>query len=215
MDGPSASTAPEGRLVSQQLPAPAGVRLFEPPPPAGGCASGECEPSEEPDTEDEAAALAPQPVVREGDRWRKAVEAVRNENARLGNALSHARFLGLTPDGVRVAFPAEAGFHRSTVFGQNRPVVEQALARALGRAARLVEETSAAALSAAPRSLAEEETSARTGRERNIEARVREHPAVRAIARVLGGTVEHIQVLEAPPPEPVEVVAPAVGDDEP
>ena len=103
---------------------------------------------------------------------------------------------------MRIAFPTAAAFHRATVFGLSRVTLETAIAKVFGKKLKLIEETNASVLEAAPtKSIAEEETTVRQTRERSIEAKVREHPAVKSLTRLLGGTVEHIQVLEPAPKE--------------
>jgi hypothetical protein len=199
----------EGRAASACAPAlAAGSSSSVPTGDAG-------QPVEAPDPvpsapDSEAVAHAPRPLA-DGERWRRAVDAVQRESARLGAALANGRFLGLTADGVRLAFAPEARFHRSSVFGASRSQIEQLLADSLGRPIRLLEETSAAAFEAAPKSLAEEATNLRQHRERDVEQRVRQHPSVRAIARVLGGSIEHIRVLEVEAPA---ARAATTGDDD-
>lgn len=128
---------------------------------------------------------------------------------RHGKSLSYARFLGFAPDGVRIAFPPDAAFHRSQVVGMSRSGVEAELTKALGRAGKLLEEADAQAFHAAPKSIAEVEANDRATREKQIEARVRSHPAVRSVLRHLGGGIEHIQYLE-----PIPKDAPAAAPDD-
>lgn len=149
------------------------------------------------DGDDEPARPASRPTD-EAALWRRAVDAVREASPRHGKSLSYARFLGFTPEGARIAFPPEAGFHRAQVTGMSRAVVEAALARALKRPIKLVEDTGAQALQTAPRSIAEEEASDRASRERAINDKVRAHPALRTIMKHLGGALEHVTVLDAP-----------------
>lgn len=158
------------------------------------------------DTDDDVESPAP-PVASgasgssEHDRWRRAVDAVRAALPRHGKSLSYARFLGFAPDGVRIVFPTDAAFHRAQVVGMSRAMVEAELAKALGRPGKLLEESGAQAAEAAPKSIAEVEASDRATREKQIEARVRQHPAVRSVLRHLGGGIEHIQFLEPAPKE--------------
>ena len=113
---------------------------------------------------------------------------------------------------ARLAFPTDAGFHRATVFGSGRAEIEGLLSRQLGERVRLTEEKSEAAFTAAPRSVAETEADAKSTRERGIEARVRANPAVLSVLRMLGGSLEHVQILE--PAAPVERDAPVAPDDD-
>lgn len=187
------------------------MKLFEPEGSPGGCASGECLPPpplelevQEPEPEPE-----PEPVVatksQSGDeeRWRRAVDAVRSASPRHGKSLSYARFLGFTAEGtIRIAFPQDAAFHRAQVVGLSRAMIEGELAKSLGRTMRLVEDTNAAALQTAPKSIAEVEASDRNNRERDIEIKVKAHPALQNVLKHLGGTLEHITYLEAAPKRP-------------
>jgi hypothetical protein len=133
----------------------------------------------------------------EVERWRTAVDAVRQTSPRHGASLSYARFGGFTPEGkARIGFAAEHAFHRSSVLGTGRSLIEEVLAKALGRPTQLMEDSSAQALAAAPKSIAEEETAVRVARENSIDHKVRAHPAIRAVERLLKGTLEHVQVLE-------------------
>lgn len=128
--------------------------------------------------------------------WERAVELVRQASARHGKSLSVARFLGFTAEGVRVAFPQDAAFHRAQVIGMSRTLVEHELTKALGRPIKLIEDASPEAFAQAQRSIAEVEATDRASRERAIEQKVREHPGVRAVLKHLGGSIEHIAVLE-------------------
>jgi hypothetical protein len=161
--------------------------------------------------EDDEAPPPPSSAATEHERWRRAVDALRAAMPRHGKSLSYARFLGFAPDGVRIAFPQDAAFHRTQVVGMSRSGIEAELAKALGRPGKLLEEADAQAFAAAPSSIAEVEATDRAAREKQIEARVRSHPAVRAVLRHLGGGIEHIQYLEAAPRE-ASAPAPDEGD---
>jgi hypothetical protein len=130
------------------------------------------------------------------EKWRRAVDAVREASPRHGKSLSYARFLGFTPEGVRVAFPTDAAFHKSQVIGMSRNLVEAELAKSLGRPIKLVEDTSVQAFEGASKSIAEVEATDRSTRERGIENKVKAHPALRNVLRHLGGALEHIAYLE-------------------
>jgi hypothetical protein len=213
--------------------ASSGEKLFAPEGSAEGCASGECLPAAAPPAVAVAVALkplaaAPPELVVDDEpeseapptprptsdhaAWERAVDGVREASVRHGKSLSVARFLGFTPEGVRVAFPADAAFHRSQVIGMSRNVVEEALSKALGRPIKLIEDTNPQAFEQAQKSIAEVEANDRQTRERAIDRKVREHPAVRAVMRHLGGGIEHISILE-----PVARERPAAGPstDEP
>ncbi len=208
---------PEVRLINRKLaPEPSAekpegdVKLFAPEGSAEGCASGECLPEAPavaaalPPELHEADEPEPPPPVAPADRtlatdeekWKRAVDALREVSPRHGKSLSYARFLGFTPEGVRVAFPADAAFHKSQVISMSRPMVEGELARSLGRPIKLVEDTSVQAFQSAARSIAEVELTDRNTRERGIEDKVKSHPALRNVLRHLGGALEHISYLE-------------------
>ncbi|MBL8952030.1 MAG: DNA polymerase III subunit gamma/tau [Myxococcaceae bacterium] len=170
---------------------------------AEGCASGDCLP--EVVEEAEAASTHALPA---NERWRAAVDAVRLANPRIGKSLSYARMISLTDGEARLAFPTDAGFHRATVFGHARVELEAALTKHLGGATKLVEEKSDAAWQQAPRSVAEQEADAKATRERAIEAKVRANPAVLSVLKVLGGNLEHVQVLEPAQREEASTAAP-------
>jgi len=110
--------------------------------------------------------------------------------------LKNARLLYLRDGEVGVAFRGDAGFHRTTVTGQSgRPVVERLLFVHFGRPTKLVlDETPGAA--AGGKTLAEIDAEARAEHERATGQSVRNHPAILATLRILGGELEHIQVLE-------------------
>lgn len=205
---PPPAPAPEPAPVDD--PPEEDTRLFAPEGSAEGCASGDCLPEEAaPAGIAPAAAPAPNGAA---DRWRSAVEAVRAAFPRHGKSLSFARLISLSGGEARVSFGQAHSFHRATVFGTARADVEKILAQTLGGPHRLVEETSQQAWTAAPRSIAELEADDRATRERNIDGRARDSQAVKSILRTLGGSIEHIQVLD--PPAPEEPVAPP-PDDEP
>jgi len=95
-----------------------------------------------------------------------------------------------------VAFRGDAGFHRTTVTGQSgRPVVERLLSVHFGRPTRLILDE-AAGTAAGGKSIAELDAEARAEHERATGQSVRNHPAILATLRILGGELEHIQVLE-------------------
>jgi hypothetical protein len=127
------------------------------------------------------------------------VESVKSVAPRHGKSLAYGRLIALRSGEVVVSFPADAAFHRLTVTGAaGRATVEKALAAHFGLPTRIIEESAAAPT--LPPSLAEEEARDRAVRERDIEQKVRAHPAVRSTLRLLGGEIEHVQVLEEEPP---------------
>jgi hypothetical protein len=129
------------------------------------------------------------------ERWRSALETVSAESPRHAASLKQGRLLYLRDGEVALAFRPETGFHRTTVTGQSgRTVVERLLSLHFGRPTRLVVDDSAAA--AAGKSVAELDAEARAEHERTTGQSVRNHPAILATLRILGGELEHIQVLE-------------------
>ncbi len=227
---PSNSSAPpEVRLVNRTL-APKAVepvddepdeKLFAPEGSAEGCASGECLPDGTPVQPPAPAAPAPARVApaavpnNQLDRWKLAVDAVRAASPRHGKSLSHGRFVGMEPGTVRIAFPADAAFHRTTVFGMSRQLIEDELTKHFGRPTKVAEDNTTQALKAAAPSIAEDEARETSARHSAIDARVSHHPAIKSVLRILGGTVEHVQYLEPVREAPSLVpAASATPDDE-
>jgi hypothetical protein len=157
----------------------------------GGCATGECLP--EPAAPARGRDDPTRPLL---DRWRAALDTVAAESPRHAASLRNARLLSLREGEVAIAFRSDGGFHRTTVTGQSgRPVVERLLSVHFGRPTRLVvDETPGAATGG--KTLAEVDTEARAEHERATGQSVRTHPAILATLRILGGELEHIQVLE-------------------
>jgi hypothetical protein len=142
------------------------------------------------------------------------VEALRAESPRHGKSLSYGRFVSMEPGTVKLAFPPDAGFHRTTVFGMSRQLIEEALTKHFGRPTRVVEETGPQALLGTAPSIAEEEAKQTAARHSAIDARVAQHPAIRNVLQILGGTVEHVQYLEPVREAPSLVPASAAPDDD-
>lgn len=210
--GLSAMMPPKPQPAAAPPPAPAPVPVAT---SAEGCASGECLPEtpapSEPEKDAEEAEQAARAALPAAERWKAAVDVIRLANPRLGKSLSFGRLVSLGLGDAKLAFPPDAGFHRATVFGHARVELESVLTQHFGEKVRLVEEKSEGAFQAAPKSVAEAEASAKATRERDIEQKVRENPAVLSVLKVLGGTLEHVQVLEpAPRDEPA-----AGSEDEP
>jgi hypothetical protein len=143
-------------------------------------------------------------------RWRSAVEAVRGASARHGASLAHARLLAMRPGAVRIGFTREAAFHRSTVSAPaGKALIEKALGEHFGQPTQLAVDSADVAAESAGPSLAESDAREKAEYERSTDGQVRNHPAVRAALRLLGGEIEHIQVLERERPAP-----PADGPEE-
>lgn len=139
---------------------------------------------------------------------------MRTASPRHGKSLSFGRVINLAEGEIRLGYPSEAAFHRAAIFGNSKPMLEQTLSAYFGRPTKLYEESSAQLIAQAPKSLAEIEVGDRLVREKDIEAKVREHPAVRSVLRLLGGSLEHIQVLEPTPTLPLDSGA-QVPEEEP
>jgi hypothetical protein len=137
---------------------------------------------------------------------------VRTALPRHGKSLSFARLVSLTPGEARVSFGAANSFHRATVFGPQKKDLEKLMTEALGGQHQLTEEPSQKLWQDAPRSIAELEADDRATREKDIGGKARDSSAVRSILKHLGGSIEHIQVLDAPAPE--EPSAAPLPDDE-
>jgi len=183
-------------------------RLFAEEGSAEGCASGECLPDEPQQAAAPPAPATPvggppaasngrdNPVLSMADRWRAAVDTVKAASIRHGAALSHGRLLWLRPGEVGVAYVAAHAFHRGQLMGgTGRALVEKALSEHFGRPTKLVLEE-ATGEAATTLSIAEQESQARTAHQQSTEGKVRSHPAIRAVLKMLGGEIEHIQVLE-------------------
>ncbi len=136
-------------------------------------------------------------------QWASAVEFVRAQSPRHGKSLSFARLVGVSGHSIQVSFPKEAAFHRATVFGPNKALIESLLTAHRQQPTTLTEVAPVEG-QPAQKSIAENEASAREVRENDIEGKVRAHGSTKAVIALLGGAIEHIQVLEvAPVAEPV------------
>lgn len=138
------------------------------------------------------------------------MQAVRQESGRHGASLMHGRLLSLEPGRVRLGFTRAAAFHRTAVAGSTgKALIEKALTEHFGQPTVVELEPDTAVADAAEPSLAEFQSRAREAHERSTDNRVRSHPAVMAALSLLGGKVEHIQVLQpdarpAVPDEPTD-----------
>lgn len=204
-------------------------RLFAEEGSAEGCASGECLPetpaaptvAAEPERDSvrpfdihHAAARPAAPLMAASgrdnprrplqDRWRAAVDTVRDATGRHAKSLACGRLLWIREGEVALAYVPKDGFHKTTVSGaMGRPIVEKALSEHFGRPTRLLvqdatEAESTEGAGAALISIAEQDASERAAYEKSTEGRVRNHPSVRAALKHLGGEIEHIQVYDQP-----------------
>lgn len=231
LSNPPAGATPLSRTTE---PAPTvrvtNVRKPEPPPPsdgderlfpeegsAEGCASGECLPDvAPPEAEPEPEvplAQAPRsgrdnPSRSTAERWRAAVDSVKGASVRHGAALSHGRLLWLRTGEIGLGYRAQEGFHKLQLTNATgKALVDKALAEHFGRPMKLVFEEVTG--DAPTQSIAEEEASSRAAHEKSTEGKVRSHPAIRSVLKLLGGEVEHIQIYE---PERPSVAAPSPGE---
>jgi hypothetical protein len=125
------------------------------------------------------------------------VESVRAASPRHGTALAHGRLLWMRANEVGLAYAPTAAFHRGMVTGATgRPQVEKFLSEHFGHPVKLVVEEASGAAATATLSIAEQDARARAEHTQNTEGKVRTHPSIRAVLKVLGGEIEHIQVLE-------------------
>jgi len=141
------------------------------------------------------------PTRSTSERWRAAVDAVRDASSRHAASLAHARVLWLRPGDVTVGFTSASEFHRVQLSGAGKALVEEALSRHFARPTKFNVEGRPGAADAAPPSLAEQEAAERAVRDRGADQKVRSHPAVASILRLLGGEIEHVQPLEPERPE--------------
>ncbi|WP_255441917.1 DNA polymerase III subunit gamma/tau [Corallococcus sp. Z5C101001] len=194
---------------------PVDERMFPEEGSAEGCASGECIPVAEPAApEPEPPEPEPPPVaapVSSGrdnpnrslpERWRAAVESVKATSVRHGTALANGRLQSMKAGEIILGFPPSAAFHKAAVTASGgKAIVDAALATHFGRAVKLtiqdVAQTQDAALPGGMgQSLSEQDSHSRATHEKTTEGKVRAHASVRAILKMLGGEIEHIQVYE-------------------
>ncbi|WP_245918871.1 DNA polymerase III subunit gamma/tau [Melittangium boletus] len=216
---------PQARPAAPPVEAPVDdERLFPEEGPADGCASGECLPDAPPapipapepesvrpfDVHHASRPAAP-PMAASGrdnprrplqDRWRSAVDTVKDTSGRHAKSLASGRLLWIREGEVAVAYPPKDAFHKTTVAGGNgRALVEKALSEHFGRPTKLVVQDCAdgdTRPEAGMVSLSAQDASDRAAYEKSTEGRVRAHPNLRAALRVLGGEIEHIQVYDLP-----------------
>ena len=137
------------------------------------------------------------------DRWRAAVDTVRDASGRHAKSLAFGRLLWIREGEVAVGYTPKDGFHKTTVMGNGRPLIEKALSEHFGRSTKLVVQDCAEgdpAEDSTPGliSIAQQDAQERAAHEKSTEGRVRGHPAVRATLKFLGGEIEHIQVYDQP-----------------
>ncbi len=124
------------------------------------------------------------------------VEEIRAGAPRLGASLAFGRLVELSSKEVVLSFPKEAAFHRSAVDGGARAQIEKLASAHLRRSIQIRIVDSAATGGTATLSPAEEEAREDAERTKQVEAVVRAHPAVNAALQVLGGEIEHIEIVQ-------------------
>jgi hypothetical protein len=97
---------------------------------------------------------------------------------------------------VILSFPRNAAFHRATVAGSGQAALERELSELWGANTRIVIDDSNSGAAGASPSLVERDESLRVAREKTLETKVRQHPAVQGAMRILGGEIERIEVLD-------------------
>ncbi|RKG96832.1 DNA polymerase III subunit gamma/tau [Corallococcus sp. CA053C] len=212
-------------------------RLFPEEGSAEGCASGECLPPAEPAVqapapvpEPEASepepepppAVAPPAAGRDNpnrslpERWRAAVESVKATSVRHGTALANGRLQSMKAGEIVLGFPPSAAFHKAAVTAAaGKATVDAALAAHFGRPVKLTIQDVAQAQEAhgLGLSISEQDSHSRATHEKSTEGKVRSHASVRAILKMLGGEIEHIQVYEPERPPAVLTDVPTTPDD--
>jgi hypothetical protein len=123
------------------------------------------------------------------------VEEIRAGAPRLGASLAFGRLVELSSKEVVLFFPKEAAFHRSTVDGGARAQIEKLASTQLGRPIQMRIVDSATG-GIAPLSPAEEDAQEDAQRTKQVETLVRAHPAVKTALQVLGGEIEHIEIVQ-------------------
>jgi hypothetical protein len=163
------------------------------------------------------AASAPGPNSAGGsqvqqERWRAAVEKVKEASARHGKSLAFGRLLWMRPGEIAVGFSKADDFHRMTVTsGNSKALVEKALSEHFSQRTTLVVQNAPdLPAGSLPASLAEQDAQDRATHTKTTDAKVRTHPATRAVLKILGGELEHIQVFEKERP-----AAPSSAEGEP
>jgi hypothetical protein len=138
------------------------------------------------------ATLAPgdDRTLEAGDRWRKAIDAVRERKPMLALHLAEGRLLWLRPGEVAIGFTPEKKFHR----GQLDVREADALLTGWFGASTVLKVQDAA--DDAPSSVAEDRRRAREERAKRLRAEAEASPAVQAVKEVLGGEIEEIRVLD-------------------
>ncbi|MBN8228303.1 DNA polymerase III subunit gamma/tau [Corallococcus macrosporus] len=207
-------------------------RMFPEEGSAEGCASGECIPvaepaapvEPEPPEPEPPPAMAPVATSRDNpnrplpERWRAAVETVKSASVRHGTALANGRLQSMKAGEIVLGYPPSAAFHKAAVTAPaGKAAVDAALASHFGRAVKLtitdVPQVQDMLPGGMGQSLSEQDTQSRATHEKTTEGKVRSHASVRAILKMLGGEIEHIQVYEPERPPANLPDVPAAPED--
>jgi hypothetical protein len=132
------------------------------------------------------------------------VESVKAASPRHGAALANGRLVSMRAGEIVLGFLPTAGFHKTAVSSPaGKATVDKALAEHFGRAVKLTIQDVSAEDTRMGLSIAEQDAQSRAAHEKSTEGKVRGHPAVRAVLKLLGGEIEHIQVYEPERPSAV------------
>ncbi|CAM3924695.1 DNA polymerase III subunit gamma/tau [Corallococcus soli] len=144
------------------------------------------------------------------------MDSVKSTSVRHGTALANGRLLSMKAGEIILGFPPSAAFHKAAVTAAaGKATVDAALASHFGRPVKLTIQDVAQAQEAhgLGMSISEQDSHSRATHEKSTEGKVRGHPSVRAILKMLGGEIEHIQVYEPERPAAVLTDIPAAPED--
>ncbi|RKH28451.1 DNA polymerase III subunit gamma/tau [Corallococcus sicarius] len=150
------------------------------------------------------------------ERWRAAVESVKATSVRHGTALANGRLQSMKAGEIVLGFPPSAAFHKAAVTAAaGKATVDAALAAHFGRPVKLTIQDVGQAQEAhgLGLSISEQDSHSRATHEKITEGKVRSHASVRAILKMLGGEIEHIQVYEPERPPAVLTDVPTTPED--
>lgn len=190
---PTPAFAPPPAALEPEPPEP------EPPPASAPVASGRDNPNR---------SLP--------ERWRAAVDSVKATSVRHGTALANGRLVSMKAGEIVLGFPPSAAFHKAAVTAAaGKSTVDAALASHFGRPVKLTIQDVAQAQESQSlgMSISEQDSHSRATHEKSTEGKVRSHASVRAILKMLGGEIEHIQVYEPERPPAVLTDMPTTPDD--
>ncbi len=129
-----AKPLPDTRAESRAAEAPASAGV---PPFVAASPAVEATPVAVPAIASAAEAAAPVPAD-DFERWKRAVNRVKERKLLLGTCLEEGAFLGLSGTAVRVALTPEHSFHRAMLeMKENREILNQEFESQFGRGATL------------------------------------------------------------------------------